>query len=628
MASAPIPPSLHQTPSRPPSRQSTRIITPVRTDPNFVRPNADLRKTITQRETPTTKQQGQKKRKTRARKDSEFGLDNIELYFHQPVFSNGATTFTLEPDAEGQSQSGKIVELEPLYYKCRWCGVTYKKGEGTRGNLVKHRDGTANRAPCTHRANAIRAIAKLPLTAKEVAAAKEMVADKSGAFNFDPRILNQIIVIRPGLKLNSRVWAASEAHKLYCNLQEKVISTLNNLPSKITLIHDVWTTKGNRQAFMGILAAYVSENWEFKPRQRTLAQIMEPWLEEGTVPLLDGSESDSEASDDEAGTTPGDRIAAVLKKVDAVVLKITGSAAKRSEYEFWAPKVEEVAPPTLIAGYGIRWNIKFQSRDRAYQGRNVIHKLIEIERALVKRLNDVLKEFYFITKKMEGDISSAGMMLAEYRWIKTFLNQQLVSPNNTKFRPMFHKMITKTRQYAKSLIEAQFESKRIDLEAHAPTTRHPPTSEEPQEIRRKDHDVVNFFPNMVIPTIDNELSVYQSGKYNWPMNKADQPLLWWKEHSGEFPILSLLAKDYLACCATSASVERCFSAAADTCGRDRGSLASRTIERCVSSHQWLLQGFQPNGHFEAVQQILTQAATDLQQDRTIHVPIASSSTSL
>ncbi|KNE92348.1 hypothetical protein PSTG_14248 [Puccinia striiformis f. sp. tritici PST-78] len=290
MASAPIPPSLHQTPSRLPSRQSTRIITPVRTDPNFVRPNADLRKTITRERvegfltlpanstisnTPNAASRRSKKRKrsdlngsqahlepnenimdltqdsdhennkakktrkTRARKDSEFGLDNIELYFHQPVFSNGATTFTLEPDAEGQSQSGKIVELEPLYYKCQWCGVTYKKGEGTRGNLVKHRDGTANRAPCTHRANAIRAIAKLPLTAKEVAAAKEMVADKSGAFNFDPRILNQIIVMwlvrhslpwnriedhkldfafrysRPGLKLNSRVWAASEAHKLY-----------------------------------------------------------------------------------------------------------------------------------------------------------------------------------------------------------------------------------------------------------------------------------------------------------------------------------------------------------------------------------------------------------------------------
>ncbi|KAH9464379.1 hypothetical protein Pst134EB_003906 [Puccinia striiformis f. sp. tritici] len=165
MASAPIPPSLHQTPSRPPSRQSTRIITPVRTDPNFVRPNADLRKTITQErvegfltspanstisDTPDAasrrsekrkrsdlngsqahlepnenimdltqdsnhkNNKAKKTRKTRARKDSEFGLDNIELYFHQPVFSNGATTFTLEPDAEGQSQVCTSPHLFPV----------------------------------------------------------------------------------------------------------------------------------------------------------------------------------------------------------------------------------------------------------------------------------------------------------------------------------------------------------------------------------------------------------------------------------------------------------------------------------------------------------------------------------
>ncbi|POW22804.1 hypothetical protein PSHT_00806, partial [Puccinia striiformis] len=32
---------------------------------------------------------------------------------------------------------GMIAELEPLFYQCQWCGVTYKKGEGTWGNLVK-----------------------------------------------------------------------------------------------------------------------------------------------------------------------------------------------------------------------------------------------------------------------------------------------------------------------------------------------------------------------------------------------------------------------------------------------------------------------------------------------------------
>ncbi|KAI9602514.1 hypothetical protein H4Q26_001804 [Puccinia striiformis f. sp. tritici PST-130] len=59
---------------------------------------------------------------------------------------------------------------------------------------------------------------------------------------------------RPGIKINSRGWAASEAHRLYCNLQDKVILTLN-----------------------------------FK--------------EEVVIPLDDGGESDSEVSDDEANTS-------------------------------------------------------------------------------------------------------------------------------------------------------------------------------------------------------------------------------------------------------------------------------------------------------------------------------------
>ncbi|KNE98017.1 hypothetical protein PSTG_08690 [Puccinia striiformis f. sp. tritici PST-78] len=175
--------------------------------------------------------------------------------------------------------------IEPMYYECRWCGVTYKKGEGTRGNLVKHRDGSSNQAPCSNRADAILAGAKLPLTAKEIAE-KGSSAVQLGPF--DGRVFNQLLVMwlvrhllpwnriedidlevafryaRPGIKINSRGWAASEAHRLYCNLQDKVILTLNELPSKICLIHDVWTTKGNRQAFMGISVAYVTADWEYK----------------------------------------------------------------------------------------------------------------------------------------------------------------------------------------------------------------------------------------------------------------------------------------------------------------------------------------------------------------------------
>ena len=66
-------------------------------------------------------------------------------------------------------------------------------------------------------------------------------------------------------------------------------------------------------------------------------------------------------------------------QVDFVIQRITCSAAKRSEYNTWCKKLDYDGP-SLIAGYGIRWNIKFQSRDRGYKARKIISKLLENER--------------------------------------------------------------------------------------------------------------------------------------------------------------------------------------------------------------------------------------------------------
>ncbi|KAA1124170.1 hypothetical protein PGTUg99_031066 [Puccinia graminis f. sp. tritici] len=135
--------------------------------------------------------------------------------------------------------------------------------------------------------------------------------------------------------------------------------------------------------------------------------------------------SDSDCSDDEG---PELRDANVIEKVDYVIQRITSSSAKRAEFNTWAKKLD-YSGPTLIAGYGIRWNIKFESREQGYIARNVINKLIENERDrqehqggknhfneyeitrsdwdIVKKLNDIISEFYYITKKMEGNINTA-----------------------------------------------------------------------------------------------------------------------------------------------------------------------------------------------------------------------------
>ncbi|KAA1102768.1 hypothetical protein PGTUg99_035523 [Puccinia graminis f. sp. tritici] len=94
--------------------------------------------------------------------------------------------------------------------------------------------------------------------------------------------------------------------------------------------------------------------------------------------VIDGMDSADPESWEKAeeGKNPLDKI---LKKVDFVIQRITSSAVKRSEYNTWSQKLE-IDGPSLIAGYGIRWNIKFESRNRAYQARQIIKKLIENEK--------------------------------------------------------------------------------------------------------------------------------------------------------------------------------------------------------------------------------------------------------
>ncbi|KAA1070194.1 hypothetical protein PGT21_002942 [Puccinia graminis f. sp. tritici] len=628
MAQPPLPAS------RPPSRQSTRLSTPLRSHPNYVRTDTDTRRSLrvqpatreasvssqptsitksrkrvssasTKSAAPKKSQKKSKKstnnRETTSESDEDVQFlnlpqdsdednskltkqtkktrgpnkndyDDIGLYFEAPQYGEGNT-------------DGK-----KLYYQCKWCNrQPYKTSTRTRSNLFKHCDGDVLRKPCESRDEAIKNGANLPVTIKEKIEREKnaSVLTNLADSNFDNRTLNQILVMwlmqsalpwmriedtllaisfnyaRKGIKLYSRTWAAEEAQRLYVNLQEKVISNLKSLKSKITLIHDVWTTKGNHHAFLGIAAAYITEDWAFeichlglkyiswthkaqttdsgsnnrtmtaevdriitkktginpdlssnhircvchkialivasglkvidtntsgltKCKKKTLGHV--PFLdtipennntqgaaflsgdEDLDAPVLDQSDEDCEDETDELAGSPGnsETMAGILSKVDFVIQRITSSSSKRSEFELWRTKLDDPGP-NLIAGYGIRWNIKWQSQDRAYQSRNVINKLIENEKdrqerdggksfyqdcditrgdwEIVKQLNDILSEFYFITKKMEGDHSSCGMLLVEYQSIKDFLKDRLASVTENEFRSMLKKMIEKTETY-------------------------------------------------------------------------------------------------------------------------------------------------------------------------------------
>lgn len=65
------------------------------------------------------------------------------------------------------------------------------------------------------------------------------------------------------------------------------------------------------------------------------------------------------------------------------------------------------------------------------------------------------------------------------------------------------------------------------------------------------------------------------------------PLEWWKGAAGRFPILSRMARDFLAIPATSASSERAFSGARHTVSTFRHKLGSETLRQCMCLKTWI-----------------------------------------
>ena len=61
-------------------------------------------------------------------------------------------------------------------------------------------------------------------------------------------------------------------------------------------------------------------------------------------------------------------------------------------------------------------------------------------------------------------------------------------------------------------------------------------------------------------TPDDEINKkVEQYKYIPKPDIASSPLVWWKLHHGQFPLMQKLARKYLCCCATSVSSERVFS---------------------------------------------------------------------
>ncbi|KAI9613927.1 hypothetical protein H4Q26_009777 [Puccinia striiformis f. sp. tritici PST-130] len=147
-------------------------------------------------------------------------------------------------------------------WACRWCPKEYIASGSSYHNLKAHRDGAmikgCLRGACTGRQKAIQAGSHIPLSVSERNLAKAQgrptgqgtLIGYTTRGRFDNQTLKKLIVVAFGYtantaQLHSRVWAAAKAHQLYLEQQARVFKEIKDSnKSKLSLVSDVWTTKG------------------------------------------------------------------------------------------------------------------------------------------------------------------------------------------------------------------------------------------------------------------------------------------------------------------------------------------------------------------------------------------------
>jgi hypothetical protein len=116
------------------------------------------------------------------------------------------------------------------------------------------------------------------------------------------------------------------------------------------------------------------------------------------------------------------------------------------------------------------------------------------------------------------------------------------------------------------------------------------------ELNRREivsQDSRNFFLNMInrndqVNFGTENLEFDEITNYLNTSNEINtDPLIWWKEHQNEYPVLSLIAKDYLIIQATSVAAEQAFSVAGNTITQTRNKLDPETARTILCLKSWI-----------------------------------------
>lgn len=330
----------------------------------------------------------------------------------------------------------------------------------------------------------------------------------------------------------------------------------------------------------------------------------------------------------------GDSDVMLLGNVPQVVegedIQQTGSGSDTiGEVEESTESASDGKPLSATAGVILdvctRWNSTFLMCERVYRMRRVLDKLavfddakapVRINWTVIRELMDILRPFHIVTERLSADkkcIASRVLFMLD-SMVDTLHKQHSQS---TILREPTRKLLTETEKLLWPVHPALFIAAVLDPRFKNVVYNNFVRSSDPASPWRifeavldsynpsmstgSDTVAKNGSPLLSTDGVDLEYA-YMLSKYTCPeMSLNDElhsylrmpqspahidPLNWWREMRGTFPILSRMARDFLSIMPTSVSSERAFSAMGRLITVRRSSLGSLTSKKTMCAYAW------------------------------------------
>jgi hAT family C-terminal dimerisation region/Domain of unknown function (DUF4413) len=328
-----------------------------------------------------------------------------------------------------------------------------------------------------------------------------------------------------------------------------------------------------------------------------------------------------------------DRISTLIKKLRVFISTVRNSPKQMDKLKDYF-KIESVPIKAPLPDIVTRWNYTYYMLERAIEIKPFLYHLVanllvltnnwptNEEWLVLNDLLDLLAPFALITKVIS---TSSYPMVGEVKWLFLGIKNHLEKPrDNYSLQDLINSMKDVFDHYFEqinySLHIPGFFDPRYKKSAYKGMTQEDIfkpiqtvmnnykksdiTSTEDNTIQNLQYQFNNlsasetrsYFQTIFMPDddqdqqsirIENELEIYFSSN---PPSLDIMPLEWWKIHSSEYPILSQMAKDYLAIMSTSVPCEQLFSIAGKQITQTRNRLDSDTIRACLCLKSWLEQG--------------------------------------